>query len=156
MLIKIENGQPIGNPIEDANLKYLHPNTSFPSPLNPENVEPFGYGIYEQSPAPEVGVWEKTVEVSPVKNSDGVWVQTWKIEPLTPEERRNKEAGMKRMNQMTASSFLTQCDWVVLPDVNLLNKAEWESYREVLRGIARNPPVEVGQWPIKPEEIWAE
>lgn len=154
MLIKIEGGNPIGHPIADENLKYLFPNTSFPSPLAPSNVEPFGYGVYEQSAAPEVGTWQKVVEVTPVKNAAGVWVQTWEVQPLTPEERRGKEASMKQTNKVNAASFLTQSDWSVLPDVSLQNKAEWESYREALRVIARNPPIEVTSWPVKPPETW--
>jgi hypothetical protein len=156
MLIKIESGQPVGHPIADDNLRLLFPNTSFPLPLKPDNVEPFGYGVYEQYPAPEVGVWQKAVETTPTQNSDGVWKQAWKVEPLTPAERSSKEAGMKQANKLTAATFLTESDWVVLPDVSLQNKTEWETYREALRAIARNPPVEIAQWPIKPTEIWAD
>jgi hypothetical protein len=155
MLIKVENGQAVGNPILDENLRLLYPNTSFPSPMTNMAVESFGYALYIQSPAPEVGIWQKAVEVAPVKNAEGVWVQTWKVDPLTPTERADKEANLRAINKRTAATFLTDSDWSVLPDVALLNKADWENYRAELRTIARNPPIEVGHWPTKPEEIWA-
>jgi hypothetical protein len=156
MLIKIENGQPVGNPIMDDNLKLLFPNTSFPAPLSPANVEPFGYGVYIQSAEPTFGIWEKAVEITPVKNAEGIWAQTWEVVPLNPEERHNKEIGMQRTNKTNAATFLAESDWTVLPDVALQNKADWEAYRVALRNIARNPPVEVQQWPTKPPELWVE
>lgn len=154
MLIKIENGQPVGHPILDENLRLIYPNTSFPSPMANSAVEAFGYALYEQAPAPEVGTWQKAVEITPVKNTEGVWVQTWKVEPLTPSEREEKEGFMRGANKIAAENLLTYSDWAVLPDVPLANKADWESYRAILRGIARNPPVDPPAFPAKPPEVW--
>lgn len=154
MIIEIKDGVPQGNPIMDENLRWLHPNVSFPVPLTPSSVEPFGFGVYEQTETPQVGEWEKAVEITPVMGDDGIWRQTWKVEPLTPEERRNKEQSKRYANKMSATAFLDQSDWSVLPDVKLANKADWETYRDELRIIARNPPVDVSQWPVKPQEIW--
>jgi hypothetical protein len=154
MLIRIENNQPVGNPIMDENLRLIYPNTSFPSPLSSSAVEAFGYAFYEQSPAPTVGTWQKAVETTPVKNAEGVWVQTWEVEPLTPEEREEKEGLMRGTNKRSAEQLLTQSDWAVLPDVDLANKADWASYRATLRGIARNPPIDPAVFPTRPPEVW--
>lgn len=58
-------------------------------------------------------------------------------------------------NKQTAIKLLSDSDWAVLSDVNLVNKAEWESYRTTLRTIARNPQGGDINWPTKPQEIWS-
>lgn len=58
-------------------------------------------------------------------------------------------------NKQKAEEYLLNSDWSVLPDVNLVNKAEWETYRVALRDIARNPQEGNLDWPKKPQSIWA-
>lgn len=58
-------------------------------------------------------------------------------------------------NKESAEERLLNSDWTVLPDVNLLNKAEWETYRAALREIARNPQEGDANWPTKPQNVWA-
>ena len=66
--------------------------------------------------------------------------------PLPPTSEQNKQqAGQK----------LKDSDWTVLPDVNLANKSEWETYRATLRTIARNPQEGNVNWPTKPQNVWA-
>lgn len=57
-------------------------------------------------------------------------------------------------NEAMAKQRLTDSDWAVLPDVNLQNKTDWETYRSALRAIAVNPQPGVLTWPTKPQEIW--
>jgi hypothetical protein len=57
-------------------------------------------------------------------------------------------------NKKDAEQRLSESDWTVLPDVNLANKVEWESYRSVVREIARNPQAGYLKWPEKPQNIW--
>lgn len=56
-------------------------------------------------------------------------------------------------NKNKAEELLFKSDWSVLPDVPLVNKAEWETYRSALRQIAINPTIDP-VWPVKPESIW--
>jgi hypothetical protein len=58
-------------------------------------------------------------------------------------------------NKKSAEERLLNSDWTVLPDVNLLNKMEWETYRAALRAIARNPQNGDLNWPTKPQNVWA-
>jgi hypothetical protein len=53
-----------------------------------------------------------------------------------------------------AEQALQESDWAVLPDVSLVNKAEWETYRATLRSIVINPTPEP-VWPTKPAIIWS-
>jgi hypothetical protein len=58
-------------------------------------------------------------------------------------------------NETTAKLKLQNSDWSVLPDVNLANKAEWETYRAALRNIALNPQEGDLNWPQKPQNVWS-
>lgn len=51
---------------------------------------------------------------------------------------------------------LQQSDWTQLSDVALTtaNKAEWVTYRNALRDIARNPTAGDLTWPTKPQEVY--
>jgi hypothetical protein len=58
-------------------------------------------------------------------------------------------------NKQRAEKLLQDSDWTVLSDVNLANKAEWETYRAAVRAIARNPQEGNLNWPTKPQTVWA-
>lgn len=49
---------------------------------------------------------------------------------------------------------ISNCDWSVLPDVNLQNKSEFENYRSELRNLILNP-IEDPIYPIEPQPIWS-
>lgn len=52
-----------------------------------------------------------------------------------------------------AKGLLAISDWSVLPDVNISNKAEFESYRAQLRTLVFNP-VEFPDFPSEPQPSW--
>jgi hypothetical protein len=69
--------------------------------------------------------------------------------PPTPEQ-------WAIINENKAKGLLIQSDWAALPDTNLQNQAEWDSYRAALRVIVLNPPQEeITSWPVKPVAIWS-
>ena len=49
---------------------------------------------------------------------------------------------------------IANCDWSVLPDVNISNKSEFENYRSQLRNLILNP-VENPIFPEEPQPIWS-
>jgi hypothetical protein len=53
-----------------------------------------------------------------------------------------------------AKQLIANSDWSVLPDVNITNKSEFESYRSQLRNLIINP-VEDPTFPIEPNPIWS-
>lgn len=64
-------------------------------------------------------------------------------------------------NKATASSLLSETDWVNQPDVAdpdnppyLSNKAEFITYRSLLRAIAINPTDGDLDWPVQPTAVW--
>jgi hypothetical protein len=58
-------------------------------------------------------------------------------------------------NKQRAEKLLQDSDWTVLPDVNLANKTEWETYRAAVRAIARDSQEGDLNWPTKPQNVWA-
>jgi len=53
-----------------------------------------------------------------------------------------------------AKEKISACDWSVLPDVNISNRADFETYRATLRGFIINPVAEP-VFPIEPQPVWA-
>jgi hypothetical protein len=155
MLIQLKNGKPVGHAVLEENFRMLYPETSFPFPLTDSDVEPFGYGLYEFSSQPTPDTYENVVEVEPVKNASGIWMQTWSIVPMTTEEVADKNEQLRQKTKQQAEYLLQQTDWTQMPDVDLVNKADFTAYRVEVRAIALNPPVTVSEWPVKPEEVWA-
>jgi hypothetical protein len=52
-----------------------------------------------------------------------------------------------------AKTLLASSDWSVLPDVNISNKADFESYRAQLRTLMFNPVAEP-VFPTEPQPAW--
>jgi hypothetical protein len=66
-----------------------------------------------------------------------------------------KIVNIKKDNcKQEAKKRIANCDWSVLPDVNITNKSEFESYRSQLRNLIINP-VEDPIFPIEPNPIWS-
>jgi len=52
-----------------------------------------------------------------------------------------------------AKILIANCDWSVLSDVQIQNKSEFISYREILRNYILNP-IESPVFPPEPQPIW--
>lgn len=153
MFIQLVDGKPVGYPVTTQNFRALFPDTSFSWPFVPEDIEPLGFGIYDFSNQPELGTFEKAVEVEPVKDEYGRWMQTWAVEPMTDEERQNRiqqEWGNVRGLRFV---FLMQSDWTQIADSPLSDekKAEWAVYRQALRDITTQPDPFNITWPEHPK-----
>ena len=159
MLIKIENGVPVGEPpIDERNFRQLHSNTSFPRILTPEDVESFGYGLFQQTSQPEPAKFMKCVEDTPVKNESGFYVQTWKRTAMSSEEIENATKLRAKEVKDIRNNKLKDSDWVMLAsssgeidfDIRLLRS--WKTYRRRLREIADQPgfPWNIS-WPEQPK-----
>lgn len=61
---------------------------------------------------------------------------------------------LKQNCKNQAKQLIVSSDWSVLPDVNITNKSEFESYRSKLRNLILNP-VEDPIFPVEPNPIWS-
>lgn len=151
MFIQLEDGNPVGNAVTEDNFRLLFPNTSLPWPFVAEDVEPLGFGLWDFSSQPELGVFQKAVEVAPVKDEYGRWRQTWAVEPMTEEEvvARTQQEWIVVRGQR--NMILARSDWTQLPDAQLTSTeiANWASYRQALRDITnQSDPFNI-TWPTK-------
>ena len=152
MFIQLVDGQPVGHAVIMDNFRALFPGTSFSWPFVPEDIEPLGFGLYDFSSQPELGVFEKAVEVAPVKDEYGRWRQTWAVEPMTEEEvaaRTEQEWNGVRHRR---NFVLSRSDWTQLPDAPLINTqmAAWATYRQALRDVTtQSDPFNI-LWPLSP------
>ena len=71
---------------------------------------------------------------------------------IVNEEKLSK---FKKDNcKQEAKKRIANSDWAVLPDVNITNKPEFETYRTQLRNLIINP-VEDPIFPVEPNPIWS-
>jgi hypothetical protein len=149
LFIQLENGQPINHAVTEDNFRALFPNTNFSGPFVAGEVEPLGFGLYDFSNQPDLGTFEKAVEVAPVKNEYGIWRQTWVVEPMNDEEvaARTEQEWVNVRNQR--NFYLLRSDWTQLPDAPV-DAATWAIYRQALRDIAEQTDPFNIVWPTPP------
>jgi hypothetical protein len=149
-LIKLENNIPTGNAVDELNFRMLFPDTSFPSLLTANIVEPFGFGMYDFSSQPELGRYEKAIELTPVKNEFGVFIQSWDIVSMSDEEKSEVDSWKSDMVRKERNYKLMECDWTQLQDAPV-NSQDWVSYRNALRDLTSQDgfPWDI-TWPDKP------
>ena len=136
MLIQLKDGQPTGHAVLEENFKQLFPGTSFPAFLTPDDVEPFGYGMYDFTSQPTPGKYEKVVEAAPIKDTQGIYRQTWVVaemddlEKAAEDERKASEVRAERNAKLAAS------DWTQGKDISDSVSEVWAEYRQALRDIS--------------------
>tara|TARA_B100001094_G_scaffold330684_1_gene396530 strand:- start:662 stop:1126 length:465 start_codon:yes stop_codon:yes gene_type:complete len=137
MLIQIESGQPVGNPINEREFKSLHSNVSFTIPLEVEDVISRGYALYQESNPPETSNHELAERSTPVKVSNELWETGWSVRQMTPEESAKADADQSTLVRKERDSLLAQSDWTQFTDSPLSENAKtaWASYRDSLRNI---------------------
>jgi hypothetical protein len=57
-------------------------------------------------------------------------------------------------NKEIARVKLFKTDYVYLPDINILNKSEFDTYRAAVREIFFNPTPGEIEWPEEPSPVW--
>jgi hypothetical protein len=83
------------------------------------------------------------------------WEGNWVFEdiPQPGPEPETPEPDPIEVTRAQAKSRLIDTDWAMLPDVNIVNRAEFEAYRAVVRSIYFSP-VANPVWPERPEAVW--
>lgn len=129
-----------------VDLRSEYPNTSFPSPLTPDDM-PEGYVIVGDSTPPTPNVNEKVVLGTPVQQGHQ-WVQGWDVVPMTSEEIQAQYDAKAADVRQERNQRLLGSDWTQGKDIPDTVSAPWAAYRQALRDVT----VQVGfpydvQWP---------
>ena len=153
--IKIESGSPVGDAVIESNLRALFPSGNFSNPIQPEEVKDLGYEPYIHSEQPSLERYEKAVNPTPVLRGDGIWIQQWKVEAMTDEEKI-EATGLEALRvRVGRNELLKLCDWTQLNDSEVQsNNDEWLVYRQALRDV----PTQAGfpwdvTWPADPGSL---
>lgn len=151
--IKIQDGQSVGFPLTEENLKYL------PAELRASLAE------VVHAERPQVP-FTHTCEEFPTYelHSDGRAYESWTVREWTAEERASmapadgrpaQEPYIIGTQQMRAqrNRILAACDWTQIADAKLTDeqRAAWSAYRQALRDVPEQPefPWQV-TWPTAP------
>jgi hypothetical protein len=151
MLIKIQNGIAVGNPILEENFKMLFPSTSFPRYLSSEDVEPFDFAVYEFSQRPESTMYKKVIETSPLKDEHGIYRQTWSVVDMNDTEKAAENERKASEVRAERNWKLSQTDWTQVADASV-DQTVWAKYRQALRDTTNQEgfPWTI-TWPTQPE-----
>lgn len=149
-LLQLKDGKPVGSPVLLENFFTLFPDTSFPQPITPEDVEPYGFGLFEFTEQPTPGVYQKIVESAPQQDAQGIWHETWEIVDMTDQEKAASDSAKAKDVRVDRNRRLASCDWTQLGDAPV-DAAEWALYRQNLRDITNQSgfPWEI-VWPTEP------
>lgn len=146
---KIENNQITEYPLSEYDVKSRFTNVSWViGEFNP----PEGYVAVTETPNPIHDIiTENCVENSPVFDASTGWTQSWTIQTATAEEVYERTELLASQVRTERNTRLTACDWTQLPDVTLVTKSDWATYRQALRDITTQPgfPVTI-TWPQVP------
>lgn len=154
-LIKVENRQPVGHPIQYSNFLLLFPMCPIQETPTNDVVGPYGYEVFERAQQPTVGVFEHP----PIRQDiyvcgqDGIWRDTWQIIPFTQEEiTARTEMEWETVKRLRFLRLLTT-DWTQLATISITQEelTNWNIYRQALRDVPQNTvdPFNV-TWPIIP------
>lgn len=154
LFIQLQDGQPVGRPIAEDNFRQLFPHTSFPTYFTADTVEPLGYGIYDFSNAPDVGRYEKTVEVAPVRNEYGIWRQAYVVAPMNDAEKDKADSHQASSVRAERNRRISDTDWLIIKTLEAGQPQDFSvsAYRQALRDIPSQPnfPWDIA-WPEMPQ-----
>lgn len=111
-------------PISDWQIRQENPLTSFPQPLEPYHVLPFGYAPVLPT-TPTVGEGEVATEGIPTLNENGEWQQTWVIQAaptFIPKTITMRQARLA----LSRKGLLTQVNAAIASMENEEAHIEWE------------------------------
>lgn len=137
MLIRIESGQPVGDPIKIKEFKKLHSNVSFTIPLKVEDVISRGYAPYQESNPPEISNHEVAERSTPVRVSSKLWETGWSVRQMTTEEVAKADADQSALVRKEREPLLADSDWTQFNDSPLSDADQqlWAAYRNSLRDV---------------------
>lgn len=149
MYALIKNGVVDKYPYSVTDLRFSHPNVSFPP--NPDDDALAAFGLYpvKQVNKPVITATQIVEEQTPIF-SNGEWTQVWSVRDMTQEESDAMTAGQAASVRAERNAKLAASDWTQVIDAPV-DQAAWATYRQALRDITSQAgfPWDI-QWPAQP------
>ena len=123
-VIKVENGQPVGYPLDLNN--FLH---SFPEVVEPtaEQLSGVGYAFVENDSPPSSPYYKSVTLAGYTLQPDGVWTYDWSIEEMTDEEKQSADQLQKEKLLRIIGSIRNK-SWEHIGNESDPKNAEWLDY----------------------------
>lgn len=145
----------------ESEFRAMHPNTSFPVQLSDELLNDFGADVVFEGPQASPTRYQVAYRDG-VEQVNGKWYTKYSVADMGADGIAAVDAQLKAANEARAKQELETSDWAELPTVrdpsktpHLVNAAAFDAYRVELRAIVVNPPVDVAQWPARPDAVWS-
>ena len=158
----IKNGQVAAYPYSLITFRETHPDVSLPQdPTEAQLNEQGIYTVYPTNQPTYNPITQNCTETTPTLQ-DGFWTQTWEVTPATPQEIEYRETNARSENAAYGTALLQATDWTAIASIAdplecnpyLANRQEFLAYRNQVRNIVLNPPIEAPVWPTPPAEDW--
>lgn len=158
--------------IDEAGLRKLYPNVSFPLNLTTDIIDQFGYDPVFDGPQPTVKPPYETLEAAEPTKISGKWYTNYVVGPVFKEytdeqgilhtvteqyqEHCSKiDSAQAQAVRQARNLLLSESDWTQLLDspFNDEKKNEWILYRQSLRQVPEQPnfPWDI-EWPATPNK----
>jgi hypothetical protein len=151
MYVLTDNTTALKFPYSLVELRRDNPDTSFPSPMEDEELASWGvFPVVPQDPPSYDQATENLSQVDPVL-VDGKWQQTWVVTKASAEEIAERLEQQSSLVRQERNARLSACDWTQLSDAPV-GAAAWAAYRQQLRDVTAQEgfPWAV-VWPTQPE-----
>jgi hypothetical protein len=155
--IKIVEGNPIGYPLSEQNIRESLPNISLPLVLKPEDILEYGYIPFQFSLPPEVQRFQSIVEIDP-ELVDGIMIQRFSLREMGEQEKQAIIDTELEKSRNLQKSLLADSDWTELSSVRAKHSEEWadawNEYRTLLRDVDKQEswPFDLS-WPKIPGDL---
>jgi len=158
----IKNGAVAAYPYSLTTFREENPDVSLPADPTEAQVNEQGiYTVYPTNPPSYNPITQNLNEITPT-TSGGKWYQTWSVTAATPQQIADRQAAARQENAAYGSALLQATDWTAIASIAdplecnpyLANRQEFLTYRNQVRNIVLNPPVETPDWPVVPTEDW--
>jgi hypothetical protein len=158
----IQNNMVAEYPYTLQQFNAANPNVSLPQSPTEAQLNEFGiYTVIPTQPPVYNPITQNLNEITP-EQKWGEWYQAWSVTSATSEEVEYRQANARAENVAYGSQLLTNTDWTAIASIAdplecnpyLANRQAFLEYRNQVRNIVLNPPVDAPVWPTPPSEDW--
>tara|TARA_S200002703_G_scaffold159506_1_gene173224 strand:+ start:2558 stop:3010 length:453 start_codon:yes stop_codon:yes gene_type:complete len=150
MLAFVEDGAITKYQVNATDVQNKYPNTSFPFPLEEQDLTSFGIVTVLQTDKPDYNVKTHSCSEGTPAFSDNAWRQTWVLTAHDQAKLDQLLNSDKTAARSMRDKLLSESDWTQLPDA-AVNASDWTAYRQALRDVPSQSgfPNDI-TWPTKP------
>lgn len=154
---KLENGIPVGGLLTDKDILRIFPEVNMQSA---DALVEIGFVAFNLSDKPKnLNHLQEAVEITPIRNGDGSWNQTWDIVDIEFASEEERTAHIDEVSKAAVTNMINFRNYLLsLTDYHALSdtadmSADMQEYRQALRDLPEttNDVFNI-EWPVNPED----